>query len=492
MRQDESGPINRRLLLKGLGVLASTGVLGSFLAACGGSRAPAAQPTSTAASGAPTSAPAASPTTAPAAQGAAAANGKTVITWMGWGGFDQNIATMREPLLEQYFPNLAEKYALKGISGGKGDFDMAQKLRLMLAAGGSELPDVNYFNYTQIPEFYSAGELLELDSAIAPYKADLSNAALLLSQYKGKTVTFPDSAKGKVSFYRQDLLAQANLTWADFKTIDDFVLGAKEFHSKLSKSYLLNLDGNPAQYWMGEILSAYVPNIQIADDSGKYQITSNPAFRVMFETLKKLESISVNIDDFTNDWPPAFANDTICGSILATWMINFLPKYAPKQKGLWKIDQWPTIDGKVGGSEAGGGVNAFWAKSKNRDAAIEVVGNLMLSRQGATGNIILNGQIPLVKSVQAEAKKYFQQYKPAGGQDPNLFVTNYFGEDALDAIFASYQSFKVLPYDPHATQEMTILQQWLSKYLQDKSSIGEALAGAQSDMESQIGNPYKS
>lgn len=496
--QGRPGSVSRRWLLESAGSVIGSSALGVILAACGSS-APAAQPTQASSqasqpSAKPTAAPSAKPTTAPTAQGstANASAGKTVLTWMGWGGFDQNTATRREPLLKQYFPDLAAKYTLQGISGGKGDFDMAQKLRLMLAAGGSELPDITYFNYTQIPEFYSAGELVELTSQIAPYKADLANATLALSQYDGKTVTFPDSIKGKVAFYRSDLFDQAGMKWSDIKTLDDFLTAGKEFHQKFPKSYLLNLDGNPAQYWMGEILSAYVPNITFADESGKYQITTNPAFKTMFDAMKKLQGIAVNIDDFTNDWPPAFANSTICGSLIATWMINFLPHYAPKQKGLWKIDRWPSIDGKSGGSEAGGGVNAFWKKGKHRDAAIEVVGQLMLSKEGNIGNIVLNGQLPLVKSVIADAKKYFEQYKPGGGQDPNLFLTNYFGMDSLEPIFASYDDFKVLPYDPHATQEMTILQQWLSKYLQGKSTLSEALQGAESDMESQIGNPYKS
>ncbi|MGH7862980.1 MAG: ABC transporter substrate-binding protein, partial [Candidatus Dormibacteraceae bacterium] len=450
MHRDDSGlhSFSRRVLLRGLASVAGAGALGVIVVACGSSTAgpPATQATSSAK---PTAAPALAPTAAPAAQASNgnATGGQTVLTWMGWGGFDQSTAQRREPLLKQYFPDLAAKYTLKGVSGGKGDFDMAQKLRLMLAASGSGLPDVTYFNYTQIPEFFSAGELVELSSQIAPYKADLSNATTQLSQYNGKTVTFPDSIKGKVSFYRSDLFDQAGMKWSDIKTLEDFVTAGKQFHQKFPKSYLLNLDGNPAQYWMGEILSAYVPNIQFSDESGKYQITSNPAFKTMFDTMKQLESVSVNIDDFSNDWPPAFANSTICGSVIATWMINFLPQYAPKQKGMWKIDKWFTIDGKSGGSEAGGGVNAFWKKSPNRDAAIEVVGQLMLSKQGNIGNIVLNGQLPLVKSVQADAKKYFQQYKPGGGQDPNLFLTNYFGIDSLDPIFASYDDFKVLPYD---------------------------------------------
>lgn len=518
---DRQSRISRRDVLRASGLAIGSTILGTLLLACGQSAAPSTSATSSTAatpatSAAPTAAPASSGTSpatpanagntapskaptaaaatpAPAAQAAAQnASGKTVLTWMGWGGFDQTTAARREPLLQQYFPDLAKKYTLQGISGGKGDFDMAQKLRLILAAGGGDLPDITYFNYTQIPEFASTGELVDLDQPIAQYKADLSNAYVILSQYNGKTLTFPDSAKGKVSFYRSDMFDKAGLKWSDLKTLDDFVTAGKEFHAKQSQSYLLNLDGNPAQYWMGEILSAHVPNVRFADEGGKYQITTNPAFAQMFQAMQKLKPISVSIDDFSNDWPPAFANSTICGSLLATWMINFLPQYAPKQKGLWKIDKWPTIDGTSGGSEAGGGVNAFWNKSKNRDAAIEVVGNLTLSKDGNIGNVILNGQIPMVKSVQANAAKYFAQYKAGGGQNPDLFVTNYFGTEALNPIFASYDDFKVLPYDPHATQEMTILQQWLAKFLRGNASLNDALKGAQSDMESQIGNPYTS
>ena len=51
---------------------------------------------------------------------------------------------------------------------------------------------------------------------------------------------------------------------------------------------------------------------------------------------------------------------------------------------------------------------------------------------------------------------------------------------------------RVFPYDPQATKEVTILQQALFSMLAGKASVSQALSQAQSDMESQVGNPYQS
>ena len=427
---------------------------------------------------------------APTVASSAAPGGQTTVTLMGWGGIDNPPETNFGVVMKQQFPELAAKYKLQGISGGKGDFEMADKLRLILAAGGSELPDATVFNYTQLAEWSSTGELFEQESYMAPYKDDLTKGTAIVSQYGGKTWGYPVDVKSKVAYYRSDLLDQAGLKWSDFKTGDDFIAGAREFHTKLPQSYLLNLGPSPAQYWIDMLLGAYVPDVTIADAQGNYQLTSNPAFGQVFETIKKLQAIAAPIDDFSQDWPQGFESSTIAGVLLAVWFPIFLPKYAPKQKGLWKIDQWPAFNGKTGGSESGGSLITVWKRSKNKEAASEIFSKVMVSKPGVTGRVLLFGSIPLIKSVQAEAKQLFPQYKPPAGTDPDTFLTNYFGLDALDPIFASYDSFKVLPYDLHDNQEKKIMKEWLVKYL-NGTPLAEALKGAQSDMESQIGNPNK-
>jgi hypothetical protein len=47
----------------------------------------------------------------------------------------------------------------------------------------------------------------------------------------------------------------------------------------------------------------------------------------------------------------------------------------------------------------------------------------------------------------------------------------------------------VLKYDPAASKGLDIINQWLQKYLAG-TDLDTALKSAQSDMETQIGNPF--
>ncbi len=465
--------LSRREMLKILGISA----MGTYVAAC---VAPITAPE------APKETPKAAPTPA----------GPVTLRLVTWGGTTH--AEKRDAAVRSVYPELDEKIKVEFVVGGGGDFDVAQALRLALAAG-QDIPDLVQFNRTQIAEFAAAGELLELDEVYGPYKDDLYAGALELVKYEDKIVCFPFELKSKIFHYRADLFEQAGIKVENIKSVADFINVGKAFHQQFPNSYILNLGPQPVQYWIGEIVSAY-SDVRMADESGKYLVKEHEAFANAFKFLKEVydSGISFPIDDWSSDWQQAFANETICGFMCASWVKFFLPKFAPKQGGKWRVDLWPPLNPYLAdqryGSEAGGSVYVVPKRSAHPDLSTEYLTKVFLDKKGAMACFKAVGMTPLMKSAKDELMAAVRSAeKPADMSDEDWATqpTVFFGAEYQELELKSYDYVKVFPYDPSATKEIGILVQWLNKYMANEVELADALAGAQADMESQIGNPYE-
>lgn len=65
-------------------------------------------------------------------------------------------------------PEGAKMLTMEPIVGGQGDAEVAEQFRLMLSAGGGDLPDIIHLNRIQVPEFASAGVLTDLTELMEP------------------------------------------------------------------------------------------------------------------------------------------------------------------------------------------------------------------------------------------------------------------------------------------------------------------------------------
>ena len=114
------------------------------------------------------------------------------LNYMVWGGVN--------PVVREYnnitaiYPDLAKQYSLSIISAGPNDANVANSLRLALAAG-KNIPDIVAINRTQLAEFVDAGEVTELTDAFAPIKDDLYAGALNLAPIIVRLWPFPVSLK---------------------------------------------------------------------------------------------------------------------------------------------------------------------------------------------------------------------------------------------------------------------------------------------------------
>jgi ABC-type glycerol-3-phosphate transport system substrate-binding protein len=399
---------------------------------------------------------------------------KTKISFMVWGSTEY--AVRYTNAIMEAFPEMKDKFEVEPQVGGKGDGDVAQKIRLQLAAKG-DLPDIIELNRTQLSEFAEAGVLEDLTPYFETVSGDLLEGAKELVTYKDKYVAFPYELKTKLWFYRQDLFDQAGIDTTTIKNMDDFIAAGKTLHEKLPNTYISNMGSEVAGYWLGMLLSGN--GATITDDDGKFVVSSDAGIRKAFEETKKLKDSGVlaNINDWTPDWENGFSDGTIASSLTGSWFKVFLPQYAADQAGKWAVAQFPEIADSVGGSEAGGSVYVIPKDAPNKEAAIEFLKNAVLTKEG---NLALYKELSLTPVLRSAIND-------PSVQQPDPF----FGESLAKAELTALESMKVFPFDPSSDLEFKILNQYLTKHVIDGSDLDSVLKSAESDMDSQIGNPYQ-
>jgi ABC-type glycerol-3-phosphate transport system substrate-binding protein len=396
------------------------------------------------------------------------------------------------------FPKDFKNVKLNITTLANGDVGVAQQLSLALAAH-KNIPDFLMLNCTEVPQFAEAGVLEDLGSIVEPVKSDLYVGAEQIGKYKGKYVALPWQLNSKLFYYRQDLFEKAGIDVEAINTVDDFIAAGHKFHTQFPKQYIMNMGTQPVAYLLKELLSAY-PDLSMADSAGKYQLTTNPAFAECFRFLKQVHDagIAYPIDDFTADWPAAIKNESIGGFLIAAWMKGFLPGYATtSQLGKWKAMHWPKLfsgTDQSHGSDSGGSVLVVPKQSPNKELALQYISKLRSDKQGAMAVFNATGVVPLLKGVQSQVIDSINNAKKPASMTQEQWQTlpqNFFGKDYYPTELASYDIVQNFVFDPAAIKEFTTLGQWLNKTVQNKASVEEALAGAQKDMETQIGNPYQ-
>ncbi|MBO0793440.1 MAG: extracellular solute-binding protein [Ktedonobacteraceae bacterium] len=427
--------------------------------------------------------------------GSSGSNSNTLNMWV-WSGAPLQQTAFKA--LTAAYPNDFKNVKLNVSTPSNGDQGVAQQLTLALAAH-KNVPDFLMLNYTEVPQFAEKGVLEDISKIVSPVKNDLYTGVEGISAYNGTYFAFPWQIKSKLFYYRADLFEQAGIDVDAITTADDFIAAGRKFHEKFPKQYIINIGTQPAGYLHHETLSAF-PNASFADRSGTYNLTTNPAFATSLNFIKQLHDsgIAYPIDDFTADWPAAIKNGSICGFLIANWMKNFLPGYATvAQTGKWKAKNWPTLFSEADqryGSDAGGSVFVVPTTAPNKSLALEYLTRMRLDKQGALAVFNAIGNPPIMKSTQADVLDAIENTKKSDSISQDQWQNlpqNFFGKDYFPTEFASYNFTKSFGYDPSAIKQFAIYQQWANKAVQGKVSVNDALAGAQRDMQSQIGNPYK-
>jgi ABC-type glycerol-3-phosphate transport system substrate-binding protein len=420
---------------------------------------------------------------------APAVQGTTNLKMMVWGRPDT--ANWNYAAFQRAAPDAAKAITVEPIIGGPGDAEVAEQFRLLLSAGGQDMPDIIRFNRTQVPEFAAAGALADLTEMIEPFRADMIDSAVALSSFEDRVHAIPAQLKSKVWYYRKDLFAEAGLDPATVTDIDAFVEAGKAFHAALPDSYIYNLRAQAPGYQQQDIMTSYAPVSFYDREAGQFQITTHPGFRALYETLAKLNDpeLAAPVDDFSPDWSPAFADGTIASSLINEWMTGFLPLYAPDQAGMWGVHAWPAVGESNQGSDAGGAVWVIPEQAPNKEAAFEFLSTANLTKDGALALLEIGGLTPYVKSAREVVP---DMAKPeASAENPIPWGPEFFGEDYFPVVFAAEERMAWIDFDPSAPKELSLLSDWSERFVAGETDVDGTLEGLQADLEGQIGDPWQ-
>lgn len=394
---------------------------------------------------------------------------KVTLRVMIWGNADDYTPSF--DILKNDISEVGDKVDFSIELGGSGDSDVAEKFRLMLASG-EELPDLIRLNYTQFPEFASAGVLYNMDSAVAPYEDDIIEAAKQLMTYDGETLSVPREVKPKIWLYRSDMFEEAGIDPSQVKSIDDFIAAAETFHEKFPDSYIENYGTPLNNYDLTMMLCA--TGGTFCDAEGNYHCASDEGVRTAFENLKKLhdsDAFSKDVE-WDADWQADFANDKLCSQLIGGWMKDHLMNWTPENSGKWAVATWP--EEIRTGSESGGGIWVIPKDAPNAELAADVIAKFSFDPQVRKDIYDITGIIPPLVSAS---------------EDSYYLHSDYFGD--MSAYFEAMETFSVYPYSPSFSQEITIVSQYLTEYLNGTMDLDTALSNADADLMNQIGNPYQ-
>lgn len=380
---------------------------------------------------------------------------------------------INEKLMELY-PEIAEKVKIEVVLGGSGDFDVAQKLRLSLAASET-LPDIVRLNYTQLAEFAEAEILMDITDYIKPYEDNIIEGAKQLMQYDGTYYAFPREVKPKMWFYRVDIFEECGIDVNEIKTVDDYIAAGEKIQEKYPDAHMENYNVPSQQYDLMMYLSGN--GGRFCDDEGNYIIASNEGVRLAFETIKKIHDSKVNspVLDFSADWSTAFASGELVSQLMAGWFRQDLLNFGIEElRGKIGVTLWP--EEIRAGSEAGGAIWVVPESSVNKEIAAEILGLLSLEDAPTKEIYTLATIIPPLKSAI---------------DDPFYNVQHpYYAGEVAKTNFAGMENLKIYPYTPASSQEITIVKQYLDEYISGNMDLDTALQAAQDDLINQIGNPY--
>lgn len=428
-------------------------------------------PESTDPSGANAQSAAAEPSGA-AAEPSGDAGDKIVLNWWVWATVD--IANQMSKAVFDVRPELADTYHIEPqLQPGPGE--IAQKVRMMLAANET-MPEILMYQCEYIPEFAESGALTDMTEHIEPYKDQMTGGAINLVSYNGRQWGLPYQIKPRVWVYRSDLFAEAGIDPNAIKTTDDFIAAGLKLREMYPDSHIWQF--NSAQFSNSLMLHILSGNGgRFFDESGNYILDQDLAVRAAWEDVKKIFDAGIVYDVVadTPDHQQGYANGAIASDLTGTWIKNNLPQWAPELEGVWDEAQWPAIGGGTGGGE-GGSMWVFPANATNRDGAIEFMKELVLTKEG---------------NLNAYRERSIYPSMIEAVEDPLLKEPHrYMGSTLYEAEAEATENFKSFTYSPNYASEMEIVIQHFSQYLQGAVSLDEALAAANNDLVSQIGNAF--
>jgi len=447
--KDSGTSISRRRFLR----VAAAGIgglgIGSLLAACGGTAAPAAD------------APAGA---APTAAAAAPVQGNTAVTeitfwwWDDAGKIWAEEYNKKDPTIKVTFVNTP--------------FADAHDKLLTSFASGSGAPDVASIEIGRVGGFTAKGGLVNL--AEAPYDgAKYKNDMVAYKWTQGSTedgrlVAFPWDIGPAGVWYRTDLFEAAGypsdpqkveeMIGTDKHTWEDFLTFAKEFKAKSGGKTSLFANAGI------DIFGAVYRQEGEGWQQGNKILIEEKALRPMqLADRARREEIDANIDWWGADWAAGMKANAFAGMVIAAWMQGGLTRDHPQTVGKWRVIHAPEKNYNWGGSFV-----AIPEQGKNKEAAWKFVQWACATAEGQNVLFKKSGVMPA--------------YKPAW-QDPLYSApVDFFGGQKAYKIWTEIaDNIPAIPRTPNDVQLDDIVNAERDKVLKEKKDPAQAVKDAEAE-----------
>ncbi|RCX18563.1 carbohydrate ABC transporter substrate-binding protein (CUT1 family) [Fontibacillus phaseoli] len=244
--------------------------------------------------------------------------------------------------------------------------------KLLTAVASKNGPDVIQMGTTWIPEFASAGALLDMAPYIEKYPElkteNFFDGAIQTTQYDGVTVGIPWYVETRGLFYRTDLLEEAGYPEGP-QTWDELKDAAKKLAGRGAGNYAMPIDAKDQNY-----LSMF------AWQAGSDIITADR--QPQFNQPEYVEAMNFLNSFYKENLVPPTDLDTVTGFkdgtvpmfISGPWMIQAVKDQNPEIEGKWTVKTLPA--NKNNKSLMGGSDLSIFKYSKNPEGAAKFIAYL--------------------------------------------------------------------------------------------------------------------
>ncbi|MEE1190833.1 MAG: ABC transporter substrate-binding protein [Blautia sp.] len=390
---------------------------------------------------------------------------------------------------QDFYTNMAEKWneanpdkKVKLVLSNMAYDDMHNKLSLALESGEGA-PDVVDIELGKFPAF-TTGKigLMDLTSAIEPYKDKVVESRLDLYGKDGKYYGLPTHVGTTVAFYNTEALEAAGIDYTTIKTWEDFKNAGVKYKEETGKTFAA-----------AETTAQWTVNLMLAQKSGSY--------------LKEDGSLDVNNDtmveclQYMKDMQAAGALDTIAGgqpdneeayplynsgdvaaAIMPFWQTSRYTSYMTDLKGKVAIAAPPVWgDNDAVKTIGGGGTGtAVVATSENADLAAEVFAYIKLSDEASQEIYNVLGFDPVNTEVWTDT---------ALTENPDNQFVQYFNTKPFASLLEVQDGIGLL--DCYTDEKMPSINnvfctQTLNDIFESDVDVKEALDAAQDTLENEF------
>ncbi len=390
---------------------------------------------------------------------------------------------------QDFYTNMAEKWneanpdkKVKLVLSNMAYDDMHNKLSLALESGEGA-PDVVDIELGKFPAF-TTGEigLMDLTSAIEPYKDKVVESRLDLYGKDGKYYGFPTHVGTTVAFYNTEELEAAGIDYTTIKTWEDFKNAGVKYKDATGKTFAA-----------AETTAQWTLNLMLAQKSGSY-LKEDGSLDVnndtMVECLQYMKDMQTEgaLDTIAGGQPdneaayPLYNNGDVAAAIMPFWQTSRYTSYMTDLKGKVAIAAPPVWGENDAVKTIGGGGTgtAVVATSENADLAAEVFAYIKLSDEASQEIYNVLGFDPVNTEVWTDT---------ALTENPDNQFVQYFNTKPFASLLEVQDSIGLL--DCYTDEKMPSINnvfttQTLNDIFESDVDVKEALDAAQDTLENEF------